>query len=297
MEQTALNRIVNNIASQCMNPKTPGYFECLEALDMLEFHILDRIAPSHQNRALITIRDRAECLHAELTSTAQAVIDNLIHDIRTRQFTPSALKALFNQFAHSVEDESIQDEPDYDLFDDFLSHLFQVEVEPSETRSRTDEMVYQQPTPGRIILEVINELPLTRGDTFFDLGSGLGRVPILVSLLTDAYTVGIEYEPTYVEYSRYAAQKLGVSNVEFRNLDAQDAALSDGTVFFMYTPFTGSILRKVLSSLRDLSKQQSITLCTYGPCTPIIEEETWLYSVRHSEGEIHRLAILSSLCC
>jgi len=295
MDHAELSRIVNNIAHRCTNAKTPGYFDCLEALDELEFHVLDLMDQSHASSEMGTVRDQAMRLHTRLTSIAQATIDNLIQDIRTQQLASPALKQLFNQYANSVSDELIGDELDYDLFDDFLSHLFQIDYKPSETRSRTEEMVYLQPTPGRIILDMINELPFTEADCFYDLGSGLGRVPILVSLLTDSYAVGIEYEPTYIHYSRCSARKLGIVDVEFRNMDAQDADLSDGTIFFMYTPFTGSILRKVLNSLRDLSKERRITLCTYGPGTPIIEQETWLYPIRCSKGEIYRLAIFSSV--
>ncbi len=294
MDYAELSRVVKKIAYRYVDAKTPEYFDCLEALDALEFHVLDLMENSHADSEMRSIRDQAVQLHTRITSIAQAIIDNLIQDIRTQQLTPPALKQLFNGYARSVLDESIRDEPDYDFFDDFLTHLLQVDYEPSETHSRTDEMVYLQPTPGRVILDMINALSLTEADCFYDLGSGLGRVPILVSLLTDVYAVGIEYEPTYVHYSRCSARKLGVVDVEFRNLDAQDADLSDGTVFFMYSPFTGSVLRNVLSGLHALSKQRPITLCTYGPCTPTIEQETWLFPVQCSKGEIYRLAIFSS---
>lgn len=295
MNPAELSRIVNDIARRCTKAKTPGYFDCLEALDALEFHVLDLMDQSSAIREMGSIIDQAMQLHVRLSSIAQATIDNLVRDIRTHQFATPALKQLFNEYANSVSDNLNRHKPDYDFFDDFLSHLFQIDYDPSETRSRTDEMLYLQPTPGRIILEMINELLFTQADCFYDLGSGLGRVPILVSLLTDTYAVGIEYEPTYVHYSRCTAQKLGLGDVEFRNEDARDADLSDGTIFFMYTPFTGSILRKVLNSLRDLAQERHITLCTYGPCTPVIEQETWLYPLRRSKGEIYRLAVFSSV--
>ncbi|MBC7813736.1 MAG: hypothetical protein H7175_21445 [Burkholderiales bacterium] len=295
MDHAELTRIVNDIAYRCVAAQTPGYFECLEALDALEFHVLDHADQSYGSSEIGSIRDEALRLHTRLTAIAQATIDNLIHDIRTQRLASPALKQLFNQYASSVSDTLIADQPDYDLFDDFLSHLFQIDYEPSETRSRSKEMFYLQPTPGRIILDMLNELPFTQADRFYDLGSGLGRVPIIVSLLTDACAVGIEYEPTYIHYSRCSAQKLGIVDVEFRNMDAQEADLSDGTIFFMYTPFTGSILRKVLNSLRDLSQQRHITLCTYGPTTPLIEQESWLYPIRYAKGEIYRLAIFSSV--
>jgi len=294
VDHAELRRMVDDFEHEFTNAKTPGYFECLKALDDLEFYVLDRIEQSPARGELGTIRDHARQLHAQLTAMAQASMDSLIQDIRSKQSTPSTLKRRFNQVAHSVANLSTCDQPDYDRFDDFLTHLFQVDYEPSETRNRTEEMVYLQPTPGRIILDMINEVSFTDADCFYDLGSGLGRVPILVSLLTGVRAVGIEYEPTYVQFSRYSAQKLRISNVAFRNGDARDADISDGTVFFMYTPFTGNILRLVLNRLRALSGRKSITLCTYGPCTPTIEQETWLRSTKSSNGEIYRLAILSS---
>lgn len=293
MNHVELSHIVNKIARRCTKTKTPEYFDCLEALDALEFYILDFMDQGFASDEMGNIRDRAVQLHTRLTAIAQATIDNLVQDIRTQQLPAPALRQRFNQYPDSVSDHLNRYKPDYDFFDDFLNHLFQIDYEPSETRSRTDEMLYLQPTPGRIILDMINELPFTEADCFYDLGSGLGRVPILVSLLTDTHAVGIEIEPTYIHYSRCAAQKLGLGDVEFRNVDARNADLSDGTIFFMCTPFTGSILRQVLNSLRDISQERRITLCTYGPCTPVIEQETWLYPLRRSKGEIYRLAVFS----
>ena len=294
MDHIELSRIVNNIANRYMDAQTPGYFDCLEALDALEFNVLDFMDQGNASGEMEIVRDQAMALHTQLASIAQTTIDKLIQDICSHQLAAPALKQLFNQYAHSVSDNLSGDQPDFDLFDDFLSHLLHIDYEPAETRSRTEEMYYLQPTPGRIILDMINELPFTDADCFYDLGSGLGCVPILVSLLTDTHAVGIEYEPTYVHYARCSAQKLGMVNVEFRNMDVLDADFSDGTIFFMYTPFTGSILRNVLNRLHDLSKQRRITLCTYGPCTPLIAQETWLYPIRGSKGEIYRLAIFSS---
>jgi hypothetical protein len=294
MDHAELSRIVNTISQRCLEVKTPDYFDCLDALDSLEFEVLDLIGQGDVSGELGIVREQALQLHARLTAIAQATIDQLIQDIRTRQLDSVALKQLFNQFAQAVSNQLTADEPDYDLYDDFLSHLFRVDYEPSETLHRTKEMFYLQPTPGRIVLDMINTVSFTAADHFYDLGSGLGHVPLLVSLLTEAHAVGIEFEPTYNHYARCSAQKLEVTDVEFRTLDVREADFSDGTIFFMYTPFVGGILRGVLDRLCELSKTRQITLCTYGPCTPIIEQETWLFSLRPSKGEIYRLAIFSS---
>jgi hypothetical protein len=295
VDRSGLSRIVERVARQVMEGQAAGTLECLEALDDLEFHILDRIEPGDPDPAMAEIRVQAGELHSLLMAQAQAAIDHLLDDIRTHTSNPSALKALFNQYSDSVPDKSAPDVPGFDLFDDFLVHLFQVDYVPAETRPLMGEMIYLQPTPGRVVLDMINALPLTEADCFYDLGSGLGHVVLMTALLTGARSVGIEYEPSYVEYARRSARKLGITNVEFRSQDAREAALSDGTVFFMYTPFRGRILRTVLDRLRDISQHQAITLCAYGPITPMVEQESWLTSVRHSEGQLYRLAILHSV--
>jgi hypothetical protein len=52
--------------------------------------------------------------------------------------------------------------------------------------------------------------------------------------------------------------------------------LSSGTVFYLYTPFRGVILRTVLDRLRAEANTRAIRVCTFGPCTPTIAAESWL---------------------
>ena len=68
-------------------------------------------------------------------------------------------------------------------------------------------MVFYQPTPGRIIFELVERAALQKHDTFYDLGSGLGQVVILVSLLSGARAKGIEFDPAYCEYARRCATR------------------------------------------------------------------------------------------
>src|SRR5687768_9497356 len=120
MQQAELSRMVRAISQQFMQTESPGYFECVEALDDLEFYILDRIEPGENGGELATLREEAARLHGWLTDQAQAAIDGLIQDIRTQKLSPSDLKALFNQFSQSVPDKSELDAPGFDLFDSFL---------------------------------------------------------------------------------------------------------------------------------------------------------------------------------
>ncbi|HEV1287784.1 MAG TPA: hypothetical protein VNU44_20840, partial [Bryobacteraceae bacterium] len=86
----------------------------------------------------------------------------------------------------------------------------------------------------------------------------------------------IELEPAYIDCARQSAQGLNLNNVMFIEHDARTADLSAGTVFYLYTPFSGTILRSVLDSLRREAAKREIRICTFGPCTPTIAEEQWL---------------------
>ena len=113
-------------------------------------------------------------------------------------------------------------------------------------------------------------------DVFVDLGSGLGHVPLLVSMITGVQSLGIEMQAAYVVSARECAQSLQLSRVQFITQDTRDADLSRGTVFYLYSPFNGSILTDVLSALRREGTRRSIKICSLGPCTPTVANERWL---------------------
>jgi hypothetical protein len=123
---------------------------------------------------------------------------------------------------------------------------------------------------------MIGRTALTARDVLVDLGSGLGHVPLLASICTEASSIGIELEAAYVNCARTSAQALNVKNVTFIEQDARLADLSAGTVFYLYTPFIGTILRDVLDSLRREASGREIRVCALGPCMHTIAQERWL---------------------
>lgn len=164
----------------------------------------------------------------------------------------------------------------FDCRDELVSGVLQLR-EPSEPNlQRSPEMVPYQPTPVRHILHLIAATAITEDDVFVDLGSGLGHVPLLVSMMTGAQSLGIEVQAAYVASARECAQCLHLSRVRFIPQDAREADLSSGTVFYLYSPFNGSILTDVLSALRMESTRRSIKICSLGPCTRTVANETWL---------------------
>jgi SAM-dependent methyltransferase len=169
-----------------------------------------------------------------------------------------------------------QDTIGYDSLDMFLNGLLTSQNPPVETRDREPGMVYYQKTPARVIFKLIEKAEFKPGDIFFDLGSGLGQVTILVNLLTSVISKGVEFEPAFYNYAKACAADLNVNQVDFINTDARYADYSSGTVFFMYTPFEGKMLQDTLQKLRDEAKKRIIKIFTYGPCTHEVARQNWL---------------------
>jgi hypothetical protein len=116
---------------------------------------------------------------------------------------------------------------------------------------------------------------------------------MLVSLLTGARAIGIEREPTFCAYAQARAEALGLTGVALRTADARQADYREGSVFFMYHPFTGAILEAVLKRLREQTAGRKIRLCTLGRCTFTVAQEQWLAAEGGPLDEA-RIAVFSS---
>lgn len=113
------------------------------------------------------------------------------------------------------------------------------------------------------IVRALIEAPVTADDVFVDIGSGLGKAVLLARLLTGATARGVEIQPSLIERARRAAARLGVE-VSFTCGEAQHADLDDGTVFFLYAPFTGPVLAEVMARLELVARRRAIVICALG---------------------------------
>jgi hypothetical protein len=268
----------------------------VQALDYIEFNVIDRIEgllqTIHPPDELILLKQDAERVKRQLEEIDDTLFQRLRAEIRTGGCTGTAFKSLIDKYVGcDSSGRRHQDELGYDSLDVFINGLLLIQAVPLETKTREPEMVYYQQTPARIIFELVEKAHLTEEDVFYDLGSGLGQVPILVNLLSGATTKGIEFEPAYCDYAKGCAADLNLSQVEFINADARTADYSAGTVFFMYTPFEGSVLQEVLEKLRGESRRRRISLFTYGPCTPQVSRQSWLKCVDQNGDLINKLGV------
>ena len=267
------------------------------AIDFLDFHIIDRIEGLLQNSVqreeLEMLKQRAEKIKYELEKTDSNLFTQLREKIRAGICTGASFRETIGRYIE--HDVSQADKVGYDNLDDFINGLLPDQAIPEAIIEREPEMVFYQKTPARIIFELAELANLEPDDVFFDLGSGLGQVAILVNLISGAITKGVEYEPAYCNYATTCARQLNLSNVEFINIDARLAGYSQGTVFFLYTPFEGEILQTVLELLEKESLIRAIRIFTYGPCSETVTLQHWLSCVHGEADDPYQLCAFKSL--
>jgi Histone methylation protein DOT1 len=260
----------------------------LDALDRLDEYLMDEPTPDTDTGSGVRSSElyrRARSIHARLEAANIELYQGIRREIQ-QGLPPASLLRWASDMLTPPQDQG------YDYLDELISGVLQFEDPGEGFVQLTDEMVFYQPTPARHIFDLLRRTALTEQDVLIDLGSGLGHVPLLVAICTKARSVGIELDATYVDCARKSAKALNLNNVVFHQQDARAADLSDGTVFHLYTPFTGIILRTVLDSLKQVAASHRIRVSTLGPCTSIIAKEPWLDAIGTTEP--NRISIFRS---
>ena len=266
-----------------------------ETLDFLESEVLARIEGlllrDGKSGDLTSLKQYAETVRTRLEAVDEGLFRRLRQNIASGSCTSTELRRRIEAYAGAGSGGGSQDGEGYDCLDALVNGLLLGEGAPEAPTQRHPEMVFYQPTPARIVLELVDRSAFRQQDVFYDLGSGLGQVSILVHLLSGIRAKGVEVEPAYCDYARRCARGLNLSEVQFINADAREADYSDGTVFFMYSPFEGRMLERVLERLRHESEKRSLRLCTYGPCTQPVNRQSWLEPLDHNGNRADRLAM------
>lgn len=220
---------------------------------------------------LIAIRAYLEAMNDELCQSVRAEIQK------------GTRPSLFSQWLQS--DTVPAGGLSFDSLDEIVSAVLGLEAPDSPPTHPPDGMVFYQPTPARHIFHLLRLTALSESDVLIDLGSGLGHVPLLASIWTGARSIGVEREGAYIASAQRCAQDLHLDRVSFLQEDAREADLSQGTVFYLYTPFTGAILAEVLRRLQRLGESRPIRVCTFGPCTETIVKEKWLVRIARPDPD------------
>jgi hypothetical protein len=145
------------------------------------------------------------------------------------------------------------------------------------------------PCPVDALLRFVDEAEVRPSDVVVDVGSGVGRAAVAVHLLTGAAAVGLEVQRALVSAARELAARLGLSRVTTMEGDASAlaGAAAEGTVFFLYCPFGGERLARLLDALEPIARARPLRIgCVDVP----LPERPWLVADPPRRGDlvIHR---------
>jgi tRNA G46 methylase TrmB len=125
------------------------------------------------------------------------------------------------------------------------------------------------------LLIALDELKLKVGARFVDLGSGYGRVGLVVGIVRpDIDFVGYEYVAHRVEASQNSALQAGLSgHVSFLTQDLSDLKfeIPEADVYYMYDPFSQETYLHVFNQLLAIAKKQPVMIVTKGNAGAWIE--------------------------
>jgi SAM-dependent methyltransferase len=259
----------------------------MKALDELELHLL-----AAGDSAALPLQQQADALKQQWADADALLFTQLLAEVQAgdRATLRRFYHTVAQQISQPIEDEALG----YDELDLLTNGLLEIPGTPAEPAPLEADMVFYQPTPTRVILTLLDQLRPAPTDVFYDLGSGLGHVPILVNLLAGVRATGIEIEETYYRYALERLNKLALPEVNFINADARAMDYSAGTIFYLYTPFKGEILKQVLGKLEAEAMRRSFRVCTYGPATLTVARQPWLQSLYQAGPPEGRLGIFAS---
>ena len=265
----------------------------IEALDFLT--LLDQTLQARDWRGeRADLRERSAALRGRLEGIDRRLFRRVREWILSPQCNSRDLRHELNCFTTYSSSQVGHAHFGYDALDVLLDGVWGAPAEPETSPPLPPEMIHYEPTPARVILDLVDHGQLGPDDVFFDLGSGLGQVALLVNLLTGIPSRGIEYQAHLWRQSERIAHSFGTVNVAFVCADARDADFSEGTSFFLFSPFKGRLLRDVLTKLRDEAQRRPISVYTYGPCTADVYQQTWLRSQIPDTNHPFKLAIFKS---
>jgi SAM-dependent methyltransferase len=188
----------------------------------------------------LALRRRAEDsaevarLYDRIRATAQHAHRDLRQRIRDKSLDRRDLLAQLQETPLEIRDHLIEE-------------ILDVAYPPLE-ETALREVIHYAPSGLSEILFTIENAGLRPGKSFVDLGSGLGKVVLLVALLTGAQAYGVELDSRRAGHARAAAEALELDNARFLDGDIRDVPLPLADVYYMYIPLmrSGAVAERLM---------------------------------------------------
>ncbi len=245
-----------------------------EALNFIA--LIEELYATHDpNAELADLYEQARQLGDRILAFNDSLFQSLRHEILAG-VKGAHLRDLITPFTNYSPENHGQPHYGYENLDSLIEGVLIPLPHPEPTSDRVYGMVRYEPTPVSVILELFDQVQFSKDDVFYDLGSGLGKVIMLVHLLAGIPCIGVEFEPAYYNYAVQRTANLGLTGAKFIKADAREVDFSKGTVFFLFNPFGGEIFNTVFARLEKEAQNRQITICSYGAGTPPLAELPWL---------------------
>jgi hypothetical protein len=113
------------------------------------------------------------------------------------------------------------------------------------------------------LLRMVDDANVQPDDVLVDIGAGLGRAAMVTHLLTGASVIGLEIQSFLVRAFRDIAKNWHAPPVSVVHGDAAELTgfIGIGSVFFLYCPFSGDRLERVLLELESIARTRQIRVC------------------------------------
>jgi len=247
---------------------------------LLRKRILDTISilerNLHRNDLDPKILNEAKNLKHRVEKINRSVIHKYSDLIFNQNFSKSEIRKLLNPFTQYQKESSNHIHAYEEELDLLMNGIFGLDADKVRIPEQRDGFVHLETSPVSVILNMIDQLNLTGKETLIDLGSGLGLALFIFRLLTDVVSVGIEVQEPYYKLSLKVQERFKFSKLHFIHSDVRDAELTNGDIFYMFTPFIDKLMEDVLNKLRYVGETKHIVVCSYGISTISLGDEPWL---------------------
>lgn len=110
---------------------------------------------------------------------------------------------------------------------------------------------------GLHLRKVLDSLKISPDDAVVDFGSGKGGALITLSQYPFSKITGVEISRDLAETSKNNLRKLGIESVDIKIVDAAKFTdLDDYNFFYMFNPFPGNVLQRVMKNIEASLKKR-----------------------------------------
>ncbi len=181
----------------------------------------------------------------------------------------------------------------FDIFDELLDLHYIIDEKASEDTKK--ERLYEGAGLGvqssyATTLNTIRHLNPKSGTRFVDLGSGYGRVGLVLGLLrSDVQFIGYEFVEDRVQMANDSAVRFSLDkHVHFytQDLSAPDFKIPEAGFYYIFDSFTDETYRYVIDQLIQIGKNLKIKVITKGNARLWLQNSSWLKIHEFNDGNM-----------